>query len=220
MRQLGWAGVYRAHTLISLSTVLTLATLAEGEVSDQGAHRVVLGSIAAEPAIIRLRDRLVDRAEEILIIGILLEQSVQPADTSVELVAVGCEEALTELKNRFFDRLLVGGLRDPAVAQEVLFEDDKFVGADLECAEEVGFVLLDWAQTREAGIGGGLRVWIHVGRLLQFGEDGEKKKSSRRAWFFYVALGRSSTCQITCRFTWLFALICCKSILHEIIVHM
>jgi len=58
-------------------------------------------------------------------------------------------------------------------------------------------VLLGKAQGREAGVGVDLQVWIHVGRLSQFGEDGEKRKTSMRAWFFYIALGQSSTCHIT-----------------------
>lgn len=46
------------------------------------------------------------------------------------------------------------------------------------------------------------------------------RKISRRGRFFYVALGQSSTCQITCDRMWLIALICCMSTLHGISVHM
>jgi hypothetical protein len=55
-------------------------------------------------------------------------------------------EALAELQDGFVDRFFASGLRDPAVAEKVLFEDGKFVWTDLESLEETGFVLLACAR--------------------------------------------------------------------------
>jgi hypothetical protein len=102
----------------------------------------------------------------------------------VELVAVGCEEAIAKVEDRFPDRLLVGGLWDSAVTQKVLLQDNEFVGADLECAENVGFLLLCGGHSREVVVVGDLHLG-HLGRLPWLAENREwRERLSRRAWFF------------------------------------
>jgi len=93
---LGWT-LLCAHTLRSLSTVL-----AHGDVSDQGAHTMVLGSLTAELAVTR-------HFVIFVIVGIVV----------LLVVGVGAEK---EVEDRILNRRFVGAVRDPVVVQEVLFQ--------------------------------------------------------------------------------------------------
>lgn len=136
------ADILNENPNTKVTTDRPLAALADRQVSDQAAGRVVLRSLAIEPTSPRLFSGLVDRREVFLVCRVGIEESVQPVDTKVELETVGCEEALTEVEDRFLDGVFVRGAGDPAVAQKVLFQDDEFVRGDLQCVGEVGFLLL------------------------------------------------------------------------------
>lgn len=149
-----------------LSTRIAYAILAVGEVSDQRAHSMILGGLAAEPAITHLLVvRVIVGVVHLLVVSEGTEEEVQSVDTLGELVAGVREVALAEVEDCIVDRRLVGGVRDPIVVEEVLLQEGQFVRADLECAEDVGFVLLGYGHGRRAGFWGGLRVRGHLGRL-------------------------------------------------------
>jgi hypothetical protein len=181
-----------------------LTLLTNRDVGNDGAHSIVLGSFTLEVA-----DKHVPETVELVhFVGLIvfvigLEERVQSPDVARELVAIRLVEALAELQDSFVDRFLAGGDGNPAVAQEVLFEDGKFVRADLESLKETGLVLLACAQSD-----GGLLVFFpmahrwgrsHRGRLdagmcFCLSNEGRRcraEKKVRTAFLYAAAPARS-----------------------------
>jgi hypothetical protein len=99
-------------------------------------------------------------------------------------------KALAEVEDSLVDCFFACVFRDPAVCEEVLFEDDEFLGADFQSFEETSLVFSSW-------VGGllltlvlvvGRRRVCHRGRLdacLWFGEDiGEYEAGAARRGSF------------------------------------
>lgn len=116
--------------LRSLITTATLPAFAPREVGNHTAHRIVLGSLTLNT---KVEIRLPDIVAVIPVLGFLtgvggtasesVEEFVQPPDVVRELVTLVFEETLAELEDGFLDLGRAGGLWNPAVAEQVLFEE-------------------------------------------------------------------------------------------------